>query len=285
MKHIYLYLVILIIVYAFILGLTYNPVWVIIIFATGTIYGSLSNVVALRKLYFLAGASPHIALLAVTLSIPTTYLLGGEAIIYAFIYSLIMIYIVGYMIYKGVDTDIAISLIVGITASLTVLAIYYVLTNYPLEYSLSAVIMGDPLLTSWSDAYLAVFLAVTTFTLIYLTRHEQLSLGIDQVSTMLSGIKILFYDLLMYTLLGLGVVGLLRITGYILEHILLLLPPSIALTCSKSADEAFTLTIIVALASSLLGLHLALILNLAPSGVIGVLLSILYIIAFIGGRK
>ncbi len=275
----------LIAVYALTLSLAYNPLWVIVILAAGLIYGSLSNIVALRRLYFLAGASPHVALLAVTLAIPTSHLLGGDNVVYAFLYGLLLIYIAGYMIHRGVESDIATSLIVGVTASLTVIAIYYVLVNYPLEYSLSAIIMGDPLLTNWSDAYTAIVLAIITLSIVYLTYHEQLSLGIDRVSTMLSGIRIKVYDLITYTLIGLGVVGLLRITGYILEHVLLLLPPGIAIARARSAWEAFILTIIVATASSLLGLHLALLINQAPSGLIGVLLLIFYVIAFIGGRR
>ena len=277
--------IILIALYVVMLSLSYNPVWVIVILSTGIIYGSLSSIVALRKLYFLAGASPHVALLAVTLAIPTYHVLGGNSYIYAFIYGLALIYVAGYMIHRGVKTDIATSLLVGATAALTVIAIYYVLTIYPLEYTLSAIILGDPLLTNWADAIVSTVLAMFTFTLIYLTYHEQLSIGIDRVSTVLSGIRIKIYDLLAYTLIGIGVVGLLKVTGYILEHILLLLPPGIAVLRARGAWEAFTLTMLIAVSSSLLGLHLALLINQAPSGIIGLLLLTFYMIAYLGGRR
>lgn len=286
MSRIYLSILILSIVYAILLSIIYNTVWIIVMLFSALIYGSLGIIVAVRKLYYLASASPHIALLAVTLAIPTSYLLiHGFEFVYALLYGLLMIYIVGYMIYRGIGTDIATAIMVGATSSLSVLAIYYVLTHYPLEYSLSTLIIGDPLLATWTDAYIVVLIAIITLALIILTYHEQLSLGVDRGSAVLLGLNVRLYDLLVYTLIGIGVIGLIKIIGYILEHVLILLPPSIAMIKARSSDEAFILSILTAITASLIGLHLGILLNISPTGLTGTILLIYYIIVFIRWRK
>jgi len=270
--------------YAAILGLSYNVLWVIIFTSAALIYGSLSNIVAVRKLYFLASAAPHAALFAVTLSLPISKLIGGDSFVYASIFSLALIYVVGCMIYKGFDIDVATSMFVGASTSLTVILIFYVLTKFPVEYSLSAVIMGDPLLVSWREGFIVMVIAAITYAAVHLTFDEQLSIGLDRASAMLSGIRVWLYDLLAYTLLGIGAVALIKIAGYILEHVLLLLPPAISITRARSAREAFSSTLLLSVASSLAGLHLSLITNLPPSGMIGLILILLYLVSYIRGR-
>ncbi|MEM4620202.1 MAG: metal ABC transporter permease, partial [Desulfurococcaceae archaeon] len=117
-----------------------------------------------------------------------------------------------------------------------------------------------------------------------LTYHEQLSISIDIVSTRLSGVNIVVYDLIAYTLIGIGVVGLLKIVGYILEHVLILIPSSIATIVSKSAREALILSILLALNSSLIGLHLSILLNLPPSGLIGFVLLVIYLASMVSRK-
>jgi len=271
-------------IYIVILTLLVNPLWVLIFATIGLIYGSLSSIVAMRRLYYLAGASPHIALLAVTLAIPTYYSLGGSINLYSIIYSLATIYIVGFLIHKGLDPDLSVSLMIGASTSLNIIAIYILLTRYSLQYSLTSLIIGDPLLTDWSDALLLIVLAVIILAETILTYNEQLSIGIDNVSTLLTGVNVKIYDLLAYTLLGLGVVGLLRITGYILEHVLLLIPPVIVVKASRSAREAFINSIIVSLTASLTGLHLSTLFNLPPSSMIGIILLLIYVLVIMVKR-
>jgi len=269
------------IMYIIVLTHLINPLWVVVFTTTGLIYGSLGCIVAMRRLYYLAGASPHVALLAVTLAIPTYYALGGSINLYSIIYGLITIYIVGFLIYKGLDPDLSVSLMIGASTSLNIIALYMVLTRYSLQYSLTSLIIGDPLLADWSDILLLVVIAIITMTGTILTYNEQLSIGIDHVSTLLTGVNVKIYDLLAYTLLGLGVVGLLRITGYILEHVLLLIPPVIVVKASRSAREAFINSVILSLTASLTGLHLSLLFNLPPSSMIGIILLAIYVLVIV----
>ncbi|MEM4816386.1 MAG: metal ABC transporter permease, partial [Desulfurococcaceae archaeon] len=189
-----------------------------------------------------------------------------------------------FLINKGIEQNIAVSIIVGLTTSLSIVSIYYVLTNYSIEYSLSSIIIGDPLLVDLFEISVLVILAVICLLITLLTYHEQLSISIDIVSTRLSGVNIVVYDLIAYTLIGIGVVGLLKIVGYILEHVLILIPSSIATIVSKSAREALILSILLALNSSLIGLHLSILLNLPPSGLIGFVLLVIYLASMVSRK-
>lgn len=280
----YAYLLAASALYSALLALSYNPLWIVVIVSSAIIYGVLGNLVAMRKMYFLASASPHVALLAVILSIPTSYYLSGPQILYSVFYGLLLIYAVGYMVHRGVDSSVATSIVVGLATSLSVLAMYYVLTYYSIEYSLYALMLGDPLLVSLDEVLVVVLLAIGFLAASALTYSEQLSIAVDLESTRLSGVRVWAFDFLAYTLLGVGVIGLLRVVGYILEHVLLLIPPSIAVISGRSARETYLLTLTLAINTSLLGLHLAILLDQPPSGLIGVVLLIVYLAALVSRR-
>lgn len=284
-KWIYI-LICLVALYGVLLAYIYNPIWVVVMISASIAYGFMSSIVSVRKLYFLAGASPHAALFAVVLSIPLAhYLVEDAQFIISIMIGLFLIYIVGYSIYRGLDADIATSVFVGFTAAGSVIMSYYVLVNYPVEFDLAAIIMGDPLLTNWLDALVALIIAVIAALLVMLTYREQLSIGINRESAYLAGLNVKVYDLIVFTLLGITTIGLLRIVGYILEHVLVLLPASIALSSAKSAYQALVTSIVTALTASLIGLHLGIVLNLSPSGLTGLILLIYYLSALIGGEK
>ncbi len=259
-----------------------NVKWTLIMVIAALTYGFLSPVIAARKLYFLASASPHSALLAAVLAIPLARFIGViDEYFCAIILGLFLTYIVGYLIYKGVDPDTATATFVAFTASASVLAIYYVLTSFPIETNIWAVIVGDPLLAGWDDVFYAFIIALTTITLVILTCREQICIGIDKDYVRLAGVNVKVYDWILFTLLGLATVALIRIVGFVLEHVLILLPAAIATTVSESAKGAMYLSIISSLIASILGLHLAVFLGLAPAGVAGLSLLTLYLVAIL----
>ena len=263
-----------------------NPVWVIVMASAALAYGSLSPVIASRRLFFLASASPHAALLAATLSIPLAYVTGfGGEYLWAIVIGLGLVYFVGYLIYRGVDADIATALFVAFTSSASVLALYYVLTSFPVETSVWAIIIGDPLLTSVGDAVYALAIASISVLVLTLTCREQICIGIDRVYVELAGVNVKLYDVLVYTVLALTTVALIKIVGFVLEHILVLLPAAIATSVSRSARSAMVLSMNVSLIAGLLGLYLSVALGLAPAGVTGMVLLFSYIVALIIGKR
>lgn len=263
-----------------------NPIWVIVMVSAALAYGSLSPVIAARRLYFLASASPHAALLAAVLGIPLTNTTRiGDEYVWAIVVGLALIYLAGYMIYRGLDTDTATAVFVAFTASSSVIALYYVLTHFPIRTNIWAIIVGDPLLATSLDALYAVVIACLTLTAIVLTCREQICIGVDRNYVKLAGVNVRFYDLLAYTLLALTTVALIRIVGFVLEHVLVLLPSAIAITWSRSARNAMLLSINVSLTACILGLYLSIIFNQAPAGITGLILLIIYLAVLVMRKK
>ncbi len=259
------------------------PKWAIVVLSASVIYGALSTLISARRLYFLSAASAHIALLAVVLAIPLSKLILNEYV-WAVIIGLLLLYAVGYSIHKGMDEDVATAIFVSLTASLSVIAMYIVLTKFSVTYDLWVVILGDPLLASWTDVYYAVTVAVVTLTATILTYREQVCIGIERDCAVLSGINVSLYDWLLYTLLGIATVAMIKIVGFVLQHVLILLPSAIAMLLAKDSKSMLFISVLVSILSGLLGLQISILINQVPSGVIGLLMFGIFALAFVAKR-
>jgi len=269
---------------ALLLPLAPDPRWVIVMSSAAIAYGVLSPLIAARKLYFLAGASPHAALLAAVLAIPLSRTTAVSEYLWALLLGTLLIYVVGYMINRGVDPDAATAAFVAFTASSSVMALYFVLTNFPMETDIWAYIVGDPLLVSWSDAYYAAGIAMAVLLAALLTRREQVCIGVDRDYARLTGINVDLYDLLIFTLIAVTTIGLIRIVGFVLEHVLILLPAAFATSVAGSSREAIYLSVGASLVASLLGLGLAMATNTAPAGATGLILFTAYMVGLLSRR-
>ncbi len=255
-----------------------NPVWVAVMVSAAIAYGTMSSIVAARRLYFLAGASAHSALLAAVLALPLASYLGllSERA-WAILIGLGLIYSAGYLIHRGVDPDVATSIFVAATASASAIAIYYILTRFPMEAELWAIMVGDPLLASRSEAIYALAVAGITAAAVRITYKEQICIGLDREFARLSGIRTWAYDLLAFTLLGLITVSLIKVVGFVLEHVLLLLPSAIATRVSRSSEAVLLTSLAVSITAALVGLHISVLADLSPAGVVGLILLGAYI--------
>ena len=271
--------------YALGLSTMYNPLWVLVMVSASVGFAIVSVIVAYRRLFFLASEMPHVSFLAVTLGIYLSYVLWrGLEIVLSIVVGLGLTYIVGYMIHRRVDPSIATSVFVGSTTSLSVLAAYFVLTRVPVAYNIASLIIGDPLLATYSDVITCVLATVLTLAAFIFTYHEQASIGLDRVAVKIAGVDTRVYDLLAYTLLGVNTVGMLKITGYIMEHVFILMPPAIAFSLARSYRGAVYIAVVSSLVASLIGLHLSILLNLAPSGMAGLMMLLMYIASLLVKR-
>ncbi len=278
-------LFIILVVYALMLSTVYDPVWVIVLVSAAIAFSSMSTVIAARKLYFLAASSPHSALLAVAVAIVAAHVVGGDIYGWSLVLGVVLIYLAGYAIHRGIDPNVATAVYVSFTASGGVLMAYYALTRYPVGFDLASLIVGDPILATWREATAAGIAAAAIILLILFSYREQISIGLDPESVRLTGINIRFYDWLIFTILGVTVITYIRITGYILQHVLVLLPGSIAISRARGSYEALEIAIVTALSASLLGLHTGILLDLSPPGLTGLYLLLFYLAGLIASRR
>ncbi len=252
--------------------------WLILITLMSLIYGNLSALVSAKRLYFLASVTPHSALLAVILAVITSKSLGLlNDYVWATVIGCSLLIIVGYLIYRGVNADIITSLYVASTASLSVLLMNYVLTNYKLTYSLWSIILGDPLLTTWMDVLVVAIVALLTEVITLTTIKYHIYSGVDLDFLKLSRRYGLIHELLFYILLGISSVALIKVTGFILQHVLILLPAITAARVSSSSRGTYILSIVIGTVAGVLGLVIAILANVSPSGSIGAVLISIYL--------
>ncbi len=260
----------------FLISLYIYPKWTVVIASASLAFGLLSPVVYARRLYFLSVASSHIALLAVVLSIPLSRFILNEYA-WSILIGLILMYSAGYAIYRGVNPDVATAIFVSLTASLSVIVMYFVLISFPIETNLWSIILGDPLLVSIMDVFYSVIVSIFILISVILTYREQVYIGIERDQALISGINIKLYEFLFYTMLAVTTIAMLRIVGFVLQHVLILLPSAISVLASKNSRDFLITSAFVSVLSGLVGLNLSVFLNLAPSGVIGLLMFAIYL--------
>lgn len=261
-----------------------DPRWLIVVALTSAVYGVLSPVVVSRRLLFLAGTLPHSALLSALLGIIAMNLLGCPLEFCSIIFSLILVSTVTLLIAKGVKPDSATAIFVSMSVSLTVISLYYILTAFPMETSVWSYIIGDPLLVTWKDVTFTVIVSAIVLALIIPFLREHVLIGIDRDFVRLSGVRASIYDAMMVASLAIATVGLLKAVGFVVEHVMVLLPGVTASTLARSGKDAIILGFLLSLGGGLLGLLISLITGLAPSGVIGIVMLMLYLLSLRGKR-
>ncbi len=260
-----------------------DPRWFIVVGAAALAYGSLSPVVTARRLQFLAASLPHGALLATVLGVPLSRATGLPPSLWALVVGIPMTYMVVVLVRRGVSEETATSVFVSFTASASIAVIYLVLTRYPSETSLWSYIIGDPLLVTWKDTAYAVAVSAVVVAMTLPFMREHVLLGLDRDSARLTGLRAALYDYMAYTALALAAIGLIRVVGFVLEHVLILLPAAVAANVSRSGAETVYNSVASAVAAGTLGVLLAAVLGQNPSAMVGFLLLAFYLAGLVRG--
>ncbi len=264
--------------------LGYAPMrWVLVTLFSSLAFGALSALVAARRMYFLAAGLPHASLVAALLAIPVSLTVGLEPF-WAALFSVALILAFAYLIERGVDPDIAASVYVSAAASASVALMYYILEKYTVTVDIWAFILGDPLLVTPSDVVVTVVVGILVLTVGLLIYREEVCIGIESETVRLAGIRVKAYDAILVSILAVASVLLLRSIGFVVEHVMLLLPGVIAVTLGRGLWRTLAVSILTALAAGLGGLALALSTGLAPAALIGGLLVIIYVAALLVSR-
>ncbi|MEM0000310.1 MAG: metal ABC transporter permease [Desulfurococcaceae archaeon] len=267
------------------LSLTYvlpaDPLRVLAYVFMGLALSSISTLTYYRRLEFLAAEAVHVSLLAVTLGTLLEYYTGLTYMAYAVITGLLPVYATAIMIRRGFSQEKASAVIVSLTSALSVITIHYALTSAPVRYSLSGLILGDPLLLTRVDAVTALAISLGLFIVVTLTFQEVVETSIDAESASLLGIRVRLYDFVAYTAIGVASVGLLKLAGYVMEHVLLLLPAITASSYSTGVKAHYMNTVLLGTSLTALGYALSYVLNTAPTGLTGILLFVVLVIGHV----
>lgn len=263
---------ILTILFTILSSLSFDPRKVIAYLMMGFTFSLVSIVVYFRKLEFLASSATHTSLLAVIIGLMIESVTRVHYALWSLIIGLIIIHIAGLMIRRGIDPNNTSAIIVASTSAFSVIVAYILVTRFTIGYNLNSLFLGDPLLISTTDIVFVVGVTAVILTMFTLSLYEILSLGIDEVTIKILGVKTTIYDVMTYSMIGLATIGLLRVSGYILQHVLILLPAITSSFFSKSGRELILLSIMLSLLASSMGFFISLLVNLSPTGVTGIVL-------------
>jgi len=236
---------------------------------------SISVHIVLRGLSALGAALAHAALAGATLALT----LNANPTLGALIASMMFAVLSGYSEEKiGGRSDMVIGMIFGSSTAIAVLAIAL---SSPYISSAWRFLVGDVL--GITDYELIELISVgIVIVIILILFHGELKYTLfDPESAEAYGLNTRFYRYLILLLAALCTVINLRIVGSLLTELLIAAPAIIAYEFAHSFEKLRDQAIAVTLFSSIAGFIVAIILNLPISGVIGITMLLVYIIASI----
>ncbi|MEM1619752.1 MAG: metal ABC transporter permease [Fervidicoccaceae archaeon] len=248
-------------------------------------FGSLSPLLVARRMLFLGGALPHAALLASAVGYISSIALDFNYFAAAAIAGALMSAAIGLAASRSADPDRVVAASIGLTASLGVLTTYYVASEYPGTLRVSTLLLGDPLLAGEAEALGALVFSMVVMISVSLIYKEVLLIGLQPNEAELTGLRARLYDAFFYCLLGLAVVTMLRIVGYVMTHVLLLIPGSAGASASSSSRGALAASVAFSMSSAALSLFASSLLDVSPNAVAGLVLLAIYVAIASRGRR
>lgn len=244
----------------------------------GVALASVSYLVFYRRLEFLAAGSTHAALFATSLAILVEYHTGVSYYLTSVCLGLMVVYIAGALIRSGMDPQKASAIIVSASSALAVISAHYVLRTVPGRVSLASLVLGDPLLISRDEALFGVTASIAVIVAVTVVRTEVVESSIDTVSARIAGVRVNLLELFVYTIVGFSSVVMLRLAGYVMEHVFLLLPAISSARFSSTTSEHFLSTLLVGAFAASIGYALGYVLKLAPTGVTGIVIIAIWLV-------
>ncbi len=185
---------------------------------------------------------------------------------------------IGGLAYLGVDSDDATAFVASLSSVGGVLAVFYVMTRISYGGNLFSIIIGDPLLATREEVITGLIMSLIVLVFGILSAREVVYIGVDRDDAILSGVRVWLYDLILYTLLGITVMALVRAVGFVMEHVLILLPGAVAATRASSPLDAVLIAGGGTLFAGAVGLILGITFNVSPSGSTGLVILSVYAI-------
>ena len=250
------------------LALNAGVMWFALFAGLGLLYGSASYLVAALRLHYLAAVSPHASLAAASLALavtrgnlllPLTLILGGSAIAATAVAS------------RGFESsrETAASVLVAASVVVALLAMEAA-ANRGIAVPISALIAGDPLLATTEHAVASLVLGAGAAAFAYMTASLHAYIGADPEDAIMAwgSLRVRLLSWIGVAVLAVASAGMLWITGFILQHVLLLVP-ALAAGLASSAKEGIGISLTLASTASLSGAAAAFLLDMPPSGLIG----------------
>ena len=237
--------------------------------------GIVGTYVVIKKIVFLSGGISHAAFGGIGLG----YLLGVNPIVTAVPFSLLSALAIGFMSKRSkLSEDTAIGIIWSAGMALGIIFINFTPGYAP---DLFSYLFGNILTIPVSDLYIMVILDLTIILIVALFFKEFFSISFDEEFSTVVGIPTRVLYMVILCMVALSVVILIRVVGIILVIALLTIPSSICRQFTYSIKKLMFGSIIVGIISTMAGLLISYLLNLASGATIIIFLVLLFLVSFL----
>ncbi|MEH1921770.1 metal ABC transporter permease [Nostoc sp.] len=241
----------------------------------GILGGMLGSFVTLRQLSFFSHAVGHAALVGVALGVllqinPTWMLLP-----FTLFFGVIVLYFID-------KTDLASDSVLSIVLS-GALAIGLILTSQIKGYrgNLMAVLFGDILAIDTTDLVLTLVVLVGGSIFLLSTMRQQILLTLNPDVAQVQGVPVQLYRYTFVVLLSLAVAVAIKAVGVLLVNAFLVIPASTAKLMSHHFSHFLAMSVIVGSISSIAGIMVSGLFNLASGPSIVLVQFLLFVAVFI----
>ncbi|MFK0732799.1 MAG: metal ABC transporter permease [Gloeotrichia echinulata GP01] len=241
----------------------------------GILGGMLGSFVTLRQLSFFSHAVGHAALVGVALGVllqlnPTWMLLP-----FTLVFGVIVIYFID-------KTDLGSDSVLSIVLS-GALAIGVILTSFIQGFrgNLMGVLFGDILAIDATDLILTLLVLVGGSIFLLSTLRQQILLTLNPDVAQVQGIPVQLYRYGFVVLLSLAVAVAIKAVGVLLVNAFLVIPASTAKLMSHQFNQFLLMSVIVGASSSVAGMMVSGIFNLASGPSIVLVQFLVFVAVFI----
>jgi zinc transport system permease protein len=241
--------------------------------------GLISVFVVLRKVSFLGSGISHAAFGGLAIG----FLLGLNPLIMAFVYSLLIALGIEQLSNRG---KLAEDTAIGIFFSSS-MALGIVLIGLSQRYNvdLFGYLFGSILAIGEEEAFFAMVVFFLLTTIIFAIRKELYLITFNEELAFVTGIKIRLIRSLFLLSMAVGIVLGIKMVGVILISALLIIPGATAQVLTKSFSRMIFISCSSSFCSTLFGLILAYLFNLAPGGTIVLLMSLIFFVVFWAAKR
>jgi manganese/iron transport system permease protein len=152
------------------------------------------------------------------------------------------------------------------------------------ELHLDHILFGDMLGITWGDIAETGLIALLTMTFVGFLRRDLLLHAFDAQHARAIGLPVRVYHYGLLAVLSLTIVGALKAVGIILAIAMLIAPGAIAFLLTRRFEAMLAVSVAVAAGASVLGVYLSFFIDSAPAATVVVLLSLLFVAAFVRTR-
>lgn len=237
--------------------------------------GMISVFIILRRVSFLGSGISHAAFGGVAIG----FFLGINPTLSALAYSIIIAFAIDIVSEKGkTNEDAAIGIFFSTSMALGILLIS-LSKGYTTD--LFGYLFGSILAITKEEVYIAIGVAIILIIIFSLILKDLLYITFNEELSIINGIPVRFIKSFFLVSMAVAIVIGIKIVGVILVSALLVIPGAIARLLTRRFYVMLIISMLSAAISTVSGLFVSYIYDLAPGGTIVIILSLIFFIAFI----